>query len=104
MRSSAGLVRKNMISKSFRKEPFNVFNLPSDARWRQTLQKLLPVTLRHDPRVEDREHTSVSRAADQSSEPLFQRDDGRRNRVAVEAISAVIINVTLSRADHRVGR
>src|SRR5262249_45997739 len=82
----------------------DVLNLPSNAGGRQALQKTLPITLRHDPRVEDREHAAIGRAADQSAQPLLQRDDRRRHRIAVETVAAVIVYVTLPRADHRVGR
>src|SRR5262245_14549558 len=81
-----------------------VLYLSRDARRRQTLQKLLSVTLGDDPRVENREHAAVGLAADQPSESLFQCDDRRRNRVAVKTVSAVIVDVALPRADHRVGR
>src|SRR5215510_14309693 len=82
----------------------DVFNLTRDARRRQALQELLSVALGDDPWVEDREHATVSRAAYQPSQPLFQRDDRRRDRVAVKAVSAVIIDVALAGADHGVGR
>src|SRR5215468_2937149 len=86
------------------KKPLDVLNLPGDGRRRQALEKLLSVALRDYSRVENGEGAAVGRAADQSSESLFQSDDRRRDRVTVEAVSAVIVDVTLPRADHRVGR
>src|SRR5262245_8982828 len=82
----------------------DVFNLSRDAGRRQALQELLSVALGDDPGVEDREHAAVGGAAYQPSQPLFQIYDRRRDRVAVKAVSAVIIDVALARADHGVGR
>src|SRR5215510_6659979 len=102
-----GKTAKYFVSKVLRhitEKTLDIFYLPSDARRWQALQKLLPVALGDDPGVEYRKHAAVRRAADQSAQPLLQGDDRRRDRVAVEAVSAVIVDVALSRAYHRIGR
>src|SRR5262245_28684070 len=97
-------VMKSALTVYDAEKTLDVLNLSRDARRRQALPELLPVSLGDDPGVEDREHAAVGRAADQPPQPLFQGDDRLGDRVAVKAVSAVTIDVALPRADHGVGR
>src|SRR5258707_15485242 len=52
-----------------------LINIRSNPTWWQTLQKRLTVHLRPQPRIEDCQHASISRAANQTAEDLLQTDD-----------------------------
>src|SRR2546421_8325651 len=73
------------------------------ARW-QAFEKESPVGFRSQAWVEDGKHALVRRAANQSSKSLLQTDDRLRNAVFVKARSALIVNISLTRGNDRIGR
>src|SRR5882762_8227686 len=87
-----------------RKHLRQLINIRSNPAWRQTLQECLSVHLCSQPRIEDRQHAAIGRAANQTAEALLQTDDCLRHAVFIKARTALLFDIALARGHDRIAR
>ena len=80
-----------------------VFEFGGEPARGQALDEEPAITLGFEPRVEDRQDSTVVCRSDKPTQPLLERDDGFGYRVFVERIPAFLLYMFLACSNYGVG-